>query len=337
MDNLLDPISAAAPCGIDLAYDAVYNDLAVLMEGTPENQFEPGSGKEPNWAAIRKLAEESLKRSKDLQIAIYFTVALSQTAGMEGAARGLELIAGIVRKYWDDLFPNLDPDDKDPTQRVNILSQLTVEPGGYGDPIKFIARLSQATIFRAPGAAVTMAFLLPDGNQAVAAGKLKEVLAAAGPEEAGPGVEALRRVVAAVHSLDDYLIEVLGRQTAPSFEPLIKVVDKTLRLFDGMTDPEGAAATADAGVSAVGSSGHGTGAGPAISGEIRSQDDVLKMLAKIRAYYAANEPSSPVPLLLQRVERLVGRDFLTLITNLTPGARSELEVLLGPQPDDETP
>jgi type VI secretion system protein ImpA len=104
-----------------------------------------------------------------------------------------------------------------------------------------------------------------------------------------------------------------------------------------MTDPEGAAATADAGGSAVGSSGHAAGAGPAISGEIRSQDDVLKMLAKIRAYYAANEPSSPVPLLLQRVERLVGRDFLTLITNLTPGARSELEVLLGPQPDDETP
>jgi type VI secretion system protein ImpA len=336
MDNLLDPISAAAPCGIDLAYDAVYNDLAVLMEGTPENQFEPGSGKEPNWAAIRKLAEESLKRSKDLQIAIYFTVALSQTAGMEGAARGLELIAGIVRKYWDDLFPNLDPDDKDPTQRVNILSQLTVEPGGYGDPIKFISRLSQATIFHAPGVTVTMAFLLPDGNAAVAAGKLKEVLAAASPEETEPGLEALRRVVAAVHSLDDYLIETLGRQTAPSFEPLIKVIDKALRLFDGLAPAVAADGASEAEGNAVPAGRTGVGSGQAIAGEIRSRDDVVRMLEKIRAYYAANEPSSPVPLLLKRAERLVGGDFLALITNLTPSARSELDVLLGPQPGEES-
>ena len=151
MDPLLEPISADAPCGVDLSYDVVYNDLAVLIQGTPENQFEENSAKEPSWPPIRKMAEEGLKRSKDLQIAVYWTVAMSQIAGMAGAARGLEVIAGITRQYWDSLFPALDPDDKDPTQRVNIVSQLTVEPGGYGDPIKFIDRLNAAPIFNAPG------------------------------------------------------------------------------------------------------------------------------------------------------------------------------------------
>lgn len=326
IEPLLEPISAEHPCGVDLSYDPVQNDLAVLMEGTPENQYETGSAKEPNWALIRKLSEESLKKSKDLQLGIYFTVALTQTAGMAGTARGVELLAGIVRKYWDGLFPALDPDDKDPTQRVNILTQLTVERGSFGDTVKFIERLSAAAIFKAPGQVVNINYFTGEAG----ADKLPELLAAADPAESAAGVAALRRVAAAVHSIDDYLVQTLGRGVAPSFDPLIKVIDRGLRVIDG-TAPAlpagGEAATAgqDAAPGAAAS-----GAKAAISGEIRSDDDVRKMLGKIRAYYAANEPASPVPLLLERAERLVGRDFLDLLNNLAPAARPALEVLMGP-------
>src|SRR5690606_2172800 len=37
-----------------------------------------------------------------------------------------------------------------------------------------------------------------------------------------------------------------------------------------------------------------------ISGTIRNRDDVLTLLDKIIGYYERNEPSSPLPLLLQR-------------------------------------
>ena len=330
MDALLEPISADAPTGEDLSYDPIYSELAVLVEGTPETQF--SEAKEPNWAAVRKAAEAGLKRSKDLQIAVYHTVALTQTAGMAGAAQGLELIAGIVRKYWETLFPSLDPDDLDPTQRVNVLAQLSVESGGYGDPIKFIDRLSAAAIFRVQGLVVTIAFLTQEATPGAGTGaaKLPAMMAGGNPEEVAAGTEALRRVAAAVHALDDFLIETLGRGTAPSFDPLIKTVDKGLRIFDALVAPSAGETTEDEGGAAGGATAQSSGpARQKISGEIQSNEDVLKTLAKIRDYYKAHEPSSPVPLLLRRAEKLVGKNYLELLTNLTPSARSELDVIIG--------
>ena len=226
MDPLLEPISEASPCGVDLSYDPVYSDLAVLIEGTPENQYEPGSAKEPNWASIRKISEDALKRSKDLQMGVYFTVSLMQTTGIAGALRGADLIAGMVRTYWDGLFPALDPEDPDPTQRVNILSQLTVEPSSYGDPIKFIDRLNQAPIFRVPGMAVSMSFLAHETTPGAGTGaaRLPELMANGNPEETAAGIDALRQLAATVHSIDDFLIEKLGRDAAPSFDLLIKAL-----------------------------------------------------------------------------------------------------------------
>ena len=334
MDALLEPISADAPTGEDLSYDPIYSELAVLIEGTPETQF--SEAKEANWPAIRKGAEAGLKRSKDLQIAVYYTVALTQTVGMEGAAQGMELIAEVVRKYWDTLFPSLDPDDKDPTQRVNILSQLSVEAGGYGDPIKFIDRLNAAAIFRVPGQVVSITFLTHEAKPGAGTGaaKLPEMIAAAKPEEATVGIEALRRVAAAVHSIDDFLIETLGRGSAPSFDPLIKAVDKGLRVFDGLP-ATGPAAGAE--VAVAGAAGAQVAPTPVqgISGAIRSNEDVRKVLKMVRDYYAANEPASPVPLLIERAERLVGRDFLDLLANLVPTAKPVMDVLMGPTVEQE--
>lgn len=340
MDALLEPISADAPCGEDLSYDAVYNDLAVLVQGTPENQFETGSAKEPDWAELRKQSEAALRRSKDLQIAVYFTVALMQTKGLEGAARGLELLAGIVRSYWDTLFPNLDPDDKDPTQRVNILSQLTVEQGSFGDPIQFIERFFKATIFQVPGLKVTLNYLANEASPGAGIGAthLPEIMAGGDPEGVKAGIDALRRSVAAIHGMDDFLIETLGRTSAPSFEALIKVMDKGLRYFDNLQSSAapGGGTAAGEGVAAAPVAGGAAYVGhPVAVGEIRSLDDVRKTLAKIREFYAANEPASPVPILLRRAERLVGKNFLELLTNLTPSARSEFEVLAGPDTEEE--
>ncbi len=337
MDPLLEPISEESPCGVDLSYDPVYNDLAVLIEGTPENQYEPGSAKEPNWGSIRKLSEDALKRSKDLQLGVYFTTSLMQTTGIAGALRGVELMAGMVRTYWQGLFPALDPDDPDPTQRVNILSQLTVEPSSYGDPIKFIDRLNEVPIFRVPGMAVSIGFLTRETTPGAGTGaaKLPELMANGNAEETAAGIGALRQLAAAVHSIDDFLIEKLGREGAPSFDLLIKALDKGLRVFDALTPGASSEAAAPTdGAPATGVAGPAA-ASQGIAGEIRSLDDVRRTLKKIRDFYVVNEPASPVPFLLQRAENLIGKNFLDLLENLTPSAKSDFETLMGPQAEEK--
>ena len=332
MDALLEPLSADAPTGEDLSYDPIYNELAVLIEGTPETQF--SEAKEPSWPAVRKLAEAGLKRSKDLQIAVYYAVAITQTAGIEGGAQGMELISGLVRQYWANVYPQIDPDDNDPTQRLNILSQLAVEPGGFGDPIKYVERLSSATLFRSGSAGpVTLNLLKTD-----AAAKLPEIIGSSNPEEVTAGVDALKRVLNAVHALDDFLIETLGHGSAPSFDVLIKALDRGVRPFETLAS--GAAATEEgAGIETTGtgeSVGPARRGGQAISGDIQSPEDVRRTLQKICDYYAVAEPSSPVPILLQRAQRLIGKSFLDLLDNLAPGGRSEIDTIIGPLPEEET-
>jgi type VI secretion system protein ImpA len=67
--------------------------------------------------------------------------------------------------------------------------------------------------------------------------------------------------------------------------------------------------------------------------DICGVDDVIRRIDEICEYYARHEPSSPLPILLQRAKRLVGKNFTDVLKNIAPGALSDLQMLAGP--DDE--
>jgi type VI secretion system protein ImpA len=68
-------------------------------------------------------------------------------------------------------------------------------------------------------------------------------------------------------------------------------------------------------------------------GDIRGGDDVIRRIDEICDYYDRHEPSSPLPILLRRARRLVGKRFTDVLKNIAPGSLSELQMLSGP--DDE--
>jgi type VI secretion system protein ImpA len=76
--------------------------------------------------------------------------------------------------------------------------------------------------------------------------------------------------------------------------------------------------------------------GHQLFGRITSNQDVLKALDMIVAYYTQNEPSSPVPLLIKRAKRLVGKSFVDIIRDLSPDAMSQVKIVSGDedQPED---
>lgn len=59
------------------------------------------------------------------------------------------------------------------------------------------------------------------------------------------------------------------------------------------------------------------------------------MIDKICTYYERNEPSSPVPMLLQRAKRLVSKDYLDIMRDLTPDAVAQAESLGGITHEDQ--
>jgi type VI secretion system protein ImpA len=73
----------------------------------------------------------------------------------------------------------------------------------------------------------------------------------------------------------------------------------------------GAAEGADAGAEA---------GGAPFGGAVKSRQDVVRSLDAIAAFYRQAEPSSPIPLLLERAKRLVSKDFLEVLADIAPDA-----------------
>jgi type VI secretion system protein ImpA len=77
------------------------------------------------------------------------------------------------------------------------------------------------------------------------------------------------------------------------------------------------------------------GAGRVASGTIRSRADVSLLLDRICRYYADHEPSSPVPLILERAKRLVTMNFLDILKDLTPDGVPQFGVVAGIKEEEE--
>jgi type VI secretion system protein ImpA len=70
------------------------------------------------------------------------------------------------------------------------------------------------------------------------------------------------------------------------------------------------------------------------TGNIESRADVEKSLKLINGYYAQYEPSSPIPVLVNRALKLVNKDFMQIMQNLYPDAVPALRQLGGIEDDE---
>jgi type VI secretion system protein ImpA len=61
------------------------------------------------------------------------------------------------------------------------------------------------------------------------------------------------------------------------------------------------------------------------NGSVQSIDEVVQMLGEICKYYEVNDRSSPVPLLLKRVQRLAKMNFYEIMEELTPDEVTKLK------------
>lgn len=170
---LLEPVSAAQPCGADL--DAAYDErwLALLREeaGQPErglgHQTQPAVA--PHWPQVRDQARALAAESHDLRLGVTLLRAWLHTEGELGLLAGLVLLRQWVERQWDTLHPQPDAEDDDPQWPRGAALQPLVQPQGLltelqalleralpgREPWMHIARelqaLVQAVDDRAPG------------------------------------------------------------------------------------------------------------------------------------------------------------------------------------------
>ncbi|MBV8095098.1 MAG: type VI secretion system protein TssA [Acetobacteraceae bacterium] len=123
LDALLAPIPGDKPAGPDLRQDytpqSLYRQIRDLrndarqlerrQEAASETEKVPPA--DPQWRDLLDLARQALsERTKDLEIAAWYTEGLLRRHGLSGFIAGCRLLTGLVKAFWDDLYPLPDED-----------------------------------------------------------------------------------------------------------------------------------------------------------------------------------------------------------------------------------
>jgi len=59
---------------------------------------------------------------------------------------------------------------------------------------------------------------------------------------------------------------------------------------------------------------------PGAVGVIRSRQDAIRALDAVRMFFEQSEPSSPVPIFVERAKRLIAKSFLEVLQDIVPDA-----------------
>lgn len=331
-DQFLQPVTPDKPCGEDLSNSQDYIELDTLVQGTPETQF--SAAVPPDWKIVYSRCTDLLAKSKNLRVAVVLCLAALKREGWVGGAAALDMTAKMLRQYWDTLYPLLDSEDKNnPIERFNILGAINNPIGTYEDSFAYIQTLAEAPLTNSARIGkFSFAVTQPDfkGDDAPNPAQIDAAFLDTPKEELAATSAAIDQAIAAVNDMAAYLSQIAGDMPSPSFDNLLaelakirKYMDSRLQLANPGSDQAAGDAPADGGEApAQGGSSQGGGA-------IRSRADVEDAIQRICDFYARAEPSSPVPLLLQRAKRLVRSDFLNIIEELTPEAVTQMKNITG--------
>ena len=116
IDAILAPIPGGNPAGEDLRYSPVYDEIKEARRS--DDMLDRGDWqreiKTSDWDKVITISVDALtKKTKDLQIAAWFTEALINTEGFNGLVMGLTILNGLLRDYWDNVYPEIEDGDLD--------------------------------------------------------------------------------------------------------------------------------------------------------------------------------------------------------------------------------
>jgi type VI secretion system protein ImpA len=313
--GLLEPLSAENPCGEDLEDTqllASFDAYRIFGQSAPLSE-------ETDWREIRDRSLEALEKSKDFRLLAHLASAAVRTEGFAALPETLAVAARWLESWNGEVFPRVD---EDAILRRNALN-------GFADRMAIVDGVRRAAILKHAqlGAVSIRDIEIATGQLAPVEGQTASMdeaqhgalLSASQQEDLQALSTQLDQAVQSLESIESAMRDQGGSQAAPEFDSLSVPLARTLKLVnDHLATRSPAASGASAG---AGSGDAASAAGGAIAvGSIRNRQDATRALDAVAAFFRTNEPSSPIPLLLERAKRLVAKDFLEVLAELAPEA-----------------
>lgn len=311
--RLVEPIDGEHPCGVDL------EDTPLLASFDAYRVF--GQMTAPpvdvDWREIRDKALEGLEQSRDLRLLANLAAAALRTDGLQRFCDLMYVAARWFDDHPDHVYPRVDEDAILRKNALNSLSdRMAIVDAVRRQPFVMHPQLGAYALRHFEIASGKIAAAEADGEppneahlNATLEGADFEKLAAM-EASVGAAVDGLRRVESAMRNAH-------GSDGTPEFEPLLGPLVQIHKLLAGQL------ATRAANAAPVAGEEPGAGGEPGVAavigvGSIRSRDDAVRALDAVAEFFRKNEPSSPLPMLVERAKRLIGKDFLELLSDLAP-------------------
>jgi type VI secretion system protein ImpA len=310
-EALVQPIAADRPCGEDLEDTpllASFDAFRVFGHSAPHDPA-------PEWSAVASRATEALCRSKDLRLLAYLGSAVLRTDGLPAFAETLTVASQWLETYWKDTYPRIDEDAILRRNALNCFAdQMAILDGLRRLPL---ANNRQHGTFSLRDIEIASGLVPADGETPPDEARINAAFGAMSREAITKLQESVGRAQTAVTRITAKMRDDGGRDAAPSFDPLssqLSKIDRVLRTQLALRG-DGPESNGD------GEGGDGDRAGgPSISGVVRSRQDAIRALDAVSTFFRNNEPSSPVPLILDRAKRLVSKSFLEVLADIAPEA-----------------
>jgi type VI secretion system protein ImpA len=336
---LCESLSADAPCGVDL------EDTQLLASFDAYRLFGRDTllSAETDWSEIRQRSLDTLAQSRDLRVLVHLAAATLRLEGIAAFCAVLKVAERWIIEHWESVFPRVSDDA---LLRKNALSCLA-------DPVAIVAHFRRSAIVsnRQFGVVTLRDMELEPGQpdsmdeqQGATDPRRIEAALAATPV---PELEALVAVLSSGANSLDMIVANMQQHAGPQFTPEFTALAKPLiRMRKHLAEHLGTRVRTNSTLQetnvhvavtsmpedpmSVTDAYRGTGAG-----EISSRQEAIRAIDAAVLFFRKYEPSSPVPILLERAKRLVAKSFMEVLEDIAPDGLAQARIIGGSRGDAE--
>lgn len=324
LETLIEPVSADAPCGVDL-------EDTQLLAGFDAYRLFGNSIPLPadtDWREIRDKSQAALADSHDLRLLAHLAAALVRIDGLITFSQVITVADRWLGGNWDQVFPRID---EDAVLRKNALNSFA-DRMAIVDAVRRTPVVSHRQLgsFCLRDLELAQGQLTPTESDAKAPNlaQIEATLTGTPPAELAALSAALQSAMGSLRNMVATMQTRSGFESAPDFDPLLRPLSRIDKL---LTDHiPGAAANEPAASLNEEVPAMSTGSVT----DIKSRQDAIRALDAVSAFFRAHEPSSPVPLFIERAKRLVSKTFLEVLEDIAPDGVSQAKLVGGIKNDE---
>lgn len=316
---LLEPLSPDSPCGENLEDTqllASFDAFRVFGQSVPLPT-------DTDWRAIRDRSTEALAKSKDLRLLAHLGSAVVRTDGWAPFAEVLATGSKWLDTWWEQVFPRVDDDAVLRRNALNAFADRMAMVDGVRRAALLVHRqLGSLSVRDLEIAAGQLS--KPEGEeQQPDATYVNAMLSASSLEELEQLRGMLDGCLRSLKSMETAMSEHGGSEAVPDFSPLTPPIAHARDAVAAHIKSRAPAETPGAVPGANGADGQ------PLSGVVRSRDDAIRALDAVATFFRTSEPSSPVPLFIERAKRLIAKDFLSVLQDIAPEALAQAKAVGG--------